>query len=143
MNKLFVSFLTLLVGTLPFTPVCIAQTIYTPTQKINIKTFIQNDKNQPVVVKETGLTSEFSTKVLILNQDEKPHIHKDHDLLVVLLEGKTRINFDDKSYSMVPGDTVIIPKDTPHWAENLSSKSAKLLLVSAPIKWNNDYVEVD
>jgi quercetin dioxygenase-like cupin family protein len=72
-----------------------------------------------------------------------PKPHKDHDLVITVIQGKAFIHFPENSYKMLLGDTVIVPKGVVHWLESIGSNPTLMNITSAPHEWNNDTYNVE
>ena len=80
---------------------------------------------------------------IILKTAEKPHIHAKHDLAVYVLKGSSWIYLNEKKIELFPGDFVIIPKGTVHWAVNTGKDPAEVLAVFSPPFDGKDIVPVE
>lgn len=65
--------------------------------------------------KELYRTQDLSFHLVRIDTGEKPHIHQKHDLFVIILKGKGIFFVGDKKYDMKKGDSVFVPKGTPHY----------------------------
>lgn len=79
---------------------------------------------------------------ILLKTAEKPHIHAKHDLAVYVLKGSSWIYLNDKKIELFPGDFVVIPRGTKHWAVNTGKEPAEVLAVFSPPFDGKDVVPV-
>ena len=63
---------------------------------------------------------------IILKTAEKPHIHAKHDLAVYVLKGSSWIYLNEKKIELLPGDFIVIPRGTVHWAVNTGKEPAEV-----------------
>ena len=80
---------------------------------------------------------------ILLKTAEKPHIHAKHDLAVYVLKGSSWIYLNDKKVELFPGDFVVIPKGTVHWAVNTGKNPAEVLAVFSPPFDGKDIVPIN
>lgn len=92
--------------------------------------------------KKSHGTAEASYHFIRIRGAENPHIHRNHDLHVVLLSGEAKVHFKDREFEMKPGDIVEIPRGTYHWAENLSKQGSEVYAIFTPPYDGKDYEEV-
>ncbi|HEX3133640.1 MAG TPA: cupin domain-containing protein [Planctomycetota bacterium] len=87
---------------------------------------------KPIAVRRLRATAETSISLIRLAGAEQPHIHKDHDLVVVLLAGQARVHLGDHVVEVHPGDVMEIPRGTVHWAENTGATASEVYAVFSP-----------
>lgn len=63
-------------------------------------------------------TEDVSIHLIQIRFKEKPHIHKTHDLIVSLKNGKGVLHIAEKIIIMSEGDSAFIPRDIVHYFEN-------------------------
>ena len=73
---------------------------------------------KPIVIHRLYSDADASAFIVRLKGSEAPHYHDHHDLIVSIQSGNGSIHFRDHAVSLTPGDVVVIPKGTYHWAEN-------------------------
>lgn len=61
---------------------------------------------------------DISAWYLRLAGREQPHVHRDQELLVHVLEGRGAIHFGERVVPIGPGDVVLIPRGEEHWAQS-------------------------
>ncbi len=60
------------------------------------------------------------------------HRHFETEEIYHVTAGSGRMFLDEKSFEVVPGDTILIPPGTAHCIENIGSSDLKLLCCCAP-----------
>ena len=86
----------------------------------------------------TDLSSHF---LVLIRTQEPPHYHDHHDLTITLIKGKGELYLDGKRYSLMPGDSVLIPAKKVHFFTNISVVSA-LLATFSPSYDGKDSIKV-
>lgn len=71
-----------------------------------------------------------------------PHFHNETDEIIYVLEGEYEIKIDGKIQIAQKGDTIVIPRKTPHGFRNLLDTESKLLAVITPSGFENFFAEV-
>lgn len=79
---------------------------------------------------------------ITLKTQETPHIHAKHDLAVYVLKGSSWIYLNDKKIELLPGDFIVIPKGTKHYAVNTGKNPAEVLAIFSPPFDGKDVVPV-
>lgn len=87
---------------------------------------------KPIAVRPLRRTAETSVSLIRLAKAEQPHIHKDHDLVVVLLTGSARLHLGNRSIDVRPGDVMEIPRGVVHWAENTGPEASEVYAIFSP-----------
>lgn len=77
------------------------------------------------------VSESMSFHVVWISSEEKPHIHKEHDLIVFLIYGSGEFHIGDRVFQMKRGDVAYVPRGTPHWFKN-TSKTAIAYVVFIP-----------
>ncbi|MBA3848289.1 MAG: cupin domain-containing protein [Planctomycetes bacterium] len=103
-------------------------------------TWSDAERGKPIAVRPLRADDRHSVMLVRLAGPEKPHIHADHDLVVVLLSGRVRMYLslvttagpDGQERTMHPGDIVEIPRGSVHWAENLDPDASVAYVISTP-----------
>lgn len=83
--------------------------------------FSEEEKKAPLVMKEVYRDNEKSSHIILMNGAEKPHFHDRHRVEVVLVRGKNRLHFADRTIDLIPDKPAVIEKGALHWAENSGS----------------------
>jgi mannose-6-phosphate isomerase-like protein (cupin superfamily) len=84
-----------------------------------------------------------SVFLIYVKQAVRKHIHKYHTEVVTVLEGKGTMYLDGASFSISPGDHIVIPQNTAHAVITTSKKPLKVLSVQSPQFLGKDRVFVD
>ena len=79
----------------------------------------------------------------IVRSEEKPHIHKDHDLIVVLQKGSGTLFIGNAPLKLAPGSAASIPRGIPHYFINESAEPAAAYAVFTPPFDGQDTVPLD
>lgn len=77
-----------------------------------------------------------------LKVSEKPHVHQDHDVTVVVLRGKSLMHLGLQVREIKEGDIIEIPRGIVHWAENKGPEPCLVYAVFTPVLEGKDYREV-
>ena len=88
-------------------------------------------------------TERLSIHLVQIRFEEKPHIHKTHDLLVILKRGQGVLHIGGETLSMEKGDAVFIPQGTVHYFKNTSGEVAVGLGVFTPPYDGTDMIPVE
>ncbi|RQS76132.1 cupin domain-containing protein [Burkholderia sp. Bp8963] len=103
----------------------------TPEQRGQHKTINLLDKIrqidghwQPRVVAEMN---DYQFKVVKIVGDFVWHRHADTDETFIVLEGRLRIDFRDRSIELLPGEMAVVPKGVEH--KPYAESEVKLLLI--------------
>jgi mannose-6-phosphate isomerase-like protein (cupin superfamily) len=73
---------------------------------------------------------------------EQLHIHQEHDVTIVMLRGTGRLALGDRVLSLRAGDTVLIPRGTPHYYLNEGREPTVVLAIFTPSYDGKDAVVV-
>jgi quercetin dioxygenase-like cupin family protein len=87
---------------------------------------------KPIAVRPLRRTAETSVSLIRLAGAEQPHIHKDHDLVVILLTGSARLHLGGRTVAVRAGDVMEIPRGVVHWAENTGPGASEVYAVFSP-----------
>lgn len=98
-------------------------------QKSPDKFFSEEEKKQPLVIKEVYRDNDKSSHIILMNGAEKPHFHDRHSFEVLLVKGSNRLHFADRVEELVRDKPIRVEKGTLHWAEN-TGKEYSILSVS-------------
>ena len=90
---------------------------------------------QNIRVVTLGRGKEVSHHVVQVRIREAPHIHKEHDLTVVVLRGRGYLMFDKERVDLAVGDILFIPRGVIHYFVNTYAQpSVALAVFSPPLK---------
>lgn len=78
-----------------------------------------------------GQYSLFDENVL-MEAGSIPHIHSEEDEAFYILEGEVTFQTGEKTLTATPGSFVFVPRGTAHAYRNLSTKPARMLIVTSP-----------
>jgi mannose-6-phosphate isomerase-like protein (cupin superfamily) len=87
---------------------------------------------QPIAVRKLRVTAESSISLIRLAGAEKPHMHRNHDLIVVVLHGTARLHLGERVLEVQPGDIMEIPRGVVHWSENIGATASEVYAVFSP-----------
>lgn len=110
-----------------------------PNAMIEPARWTTEERNKDVAVRSIRVTRNASYHLICLNTAEKPHVHDQHDLVVTVLSGSSRIHLNMKTIDLRPGDVIEIPRGTLHWVENTGGNTpAEAFAVFTPPYQGND-----
>lgn len=107
-------------------------------QKIDSVAWSEEEKEKSFAVKPVFKDDDSSSVLMRMQASEPPHYHDRHGLAVTVMSGRAAINFSDKRVELNPGDIVVIPKGTYHWAEPLDDKPSVVFVVFSPPFYGKD-----
>ncbi|MFQ5683543.1 MAG: cupin domain-containing protein [Candidatus Binatia bacterium] len=73
-----------------------------------------------------------SHHVVQIRYRETPHIHRNHDLTVVVLKGAGYLTLDKKRFNLRKGDVLFIPRGAVHYFVNTYYKPSVALAIFSP-----------
>lgn len=89
--------------------------------------------NENIKVTTLGKGEGASHHIVQVRHRERPHIHKNHDLTIVMLSGEGYLMLDGKRVDLTVGDIAFIPRAVPHYFVNtFREPSAGLGIFSPP-----------
>jgi mannose-6-phosphate isomerase-like protein (cupin superfamily) len=97
---------------------------------------------KPIAVRRLRATPETSVSLIRLAGAEQPHLHRDHDLVVVLLSGAARLHLGERTVEVRPGDVMEIPRGVVHWAENSGPGASEVYALFSPPYDGLDHIPV-
>jgi quercetin dioxygenase-like cupin family protein len=71
-----------------------------------------------------------------------PHFHNQTDEIVYVLEGRYEFEIDGKTQIAEKGDTLVIPRNTPHGFRNPLTSPSKMLAIITPSGFENFFAEI-
>lgn len=89
-----------------------------------------------------GRTDALSFHLVQIRDRERPHVHAEHDLTVVVLQGSGRLYIDGIAHDMRAGDVAVVPRGTPHYFVNSASTPAAAFVTFAPSYDGKDQLPV-
>ena len=91
---------------------------------------LSTDQNIRVVTLVKG--TEMSHHLVQIRDREAPHLHKKHDLTVVVLKGKGYLILEEKRIDLIRGDILFIPRGSAHYFVNTFSEPSVALAIFSP-----------
>jgi mannose-6-phosphate isomerase-like protein (cupin superfamily) len=118
-------------------PPCIAQRILTRAEALAV--------TGPGPVHVTALHADSLCSSFLIRVDSAvaPHLHRFHTEHVVVLEGEGEMLLGDTVRTLRAGDTVVIPRNTPHAVKVTSGVPLRVISVQAPRFDGTDRVPLD
>jgi mannose-6-phosphate isomerase-like protein (cupin superfamily) len=83
-----------------------------------------------------------SSFVICIHDSVPPHLHRYHTEHVTVLNGTGVMLLGDSTFTIAPGDVIVIPRNTPHAARSTGSQALRVLSVQAPFFDGTDRVPV-
>ena len=99
------------------------------------------DRN--IKVTTLGQGKGVSHHVVQIRDREVPHIHKEHDLTVVVLKGKGYLMLGTKRVELAKGDVLFIPRGTVHYFVNTFDQPSVALAAFSPPFDGKDTIAVE
>ncbi len=90
-----------------------------------------------------GKGEEISHHVVQIRDREIPHIHKTHDLTVLVLRGKGYLMLEQKRIDLMVGDVLFIPRSVVHYFVNTFSEPSVALAIFSPSFDGKDTLPVE
>lgn len=79
-----------------------------------------------------GRTESVSHHLVQIRTSELFHLHRNHDLTVVVYRGQGTMRIGEKQFPVTKGDVLLIPRGIPHAFTNRSSQPAVAIAVFTP-----------
>ncbi|MGH7773241.1 MAG: cupin domain-containing protein [Candidatus Binatia bacterium] len=79
-----------------------------------------------------GKGQSVSHHVVQIRDRELPHVHKTHDLTVVVVRGKGYLVLEQRRFDLAAGDVLFIPRDVVHYFVNAFSEPSVALAIFSP-----------
>jgi mannose-6-phosphate isomerase-like protein (cupin superfamily) len=92
----------------------------------------QAEQAKPIAVRRLRSTAETSVSLIRIAGAEQPHMHKNHDLVVMMLSGSARLHLGNRTVEVRPGDVMEIPRGVVHWAENTGPEASEVYAIFSP-----------
>ena len=103
---------------------------------MEIRTIFDSRHCSPEKMQKVNLfaTTRFFCNLYCLEpgQAQEPHCHGGSDKLVIVLEGRGRVQVGDDREELGPGQAAVAPAGTIHGVENVTSERLILLVFLAP-----------
>lgn len=101
----------------------------------NVAKFLAENPLGPsenIKVTTLGTAQGVSHHIVQVRDRETPHIHKHHDLTIVMFKGEGYLMIDGRRVNLAEGDVVFIPRAVPHYFVNTLSEPSSGLAVFSP-----------
>jgi len=79
-----------------------------------------------------GKAQEISHHIVQIRDRELPHIHKVHDLTVVMLRGQGYLMLEQRRIELAVGDVLFIPRSVVHYFVNTFTEPSVAMAVFSP-----------
>lgn len=96
--------------------------------------------NRPLQGTFLGKVPGASLHLVQIRLREKPHIHRTHDLIVILQQGRGRIHLGQEAVSVRAGDVVVIPRGVVHYYEHEGTGTSVGIGIFVPVFQGKDRV---
>lgn len=106
--------------------------VISPDSDVSDFAWTTEEITKPIAVRPRHATAETSVSLIRLAGAEQPHLHKDHDLVVVMLSGSARLHLGQRVIDVHPGDVMEIPRGVVHWAENTGRLASEVYVIFSP-----------
>jgi mannose-6-phosphate isomerase-like protein (cupin superfamily) len=99
--------------------------------------------DQNIKVTTLGQGRGVSHHVVQIRDREVPHIHKEHDLTVVVLQGEGHLMLETKRVELARGDVLFVPRGTSHYFVNTFYQPSVALAAFSPPFDGKDTIPVE
>lgn len=89
-----------------------------------------------------GKAREISHHVVQIRDRELPHIHKEHDLSVVMLRGQGYLMLGQRRIELAVGDVLFVSHGAPHYFVNTFHEPSVALILFSPAFDGKDSIPV-
>lgn len=100
--------------------------------EIDMVNWSEEEKAKDFAIRPVFKDDDSNSVIMRMQASEPPHYHDRHGLAVTVVSGRAAINLSDKRVELSPGDIILIPKGTYHWAEPLDGKPSVVFVVFSP-----------
>ena len=90
-----------------------------------------------------GKAQEVSHHIVQIRDRERPHIHKEHDLTVMMIRGQGYLMLEQRRIELAVGDVLFVPRSVVHYFVNTSTEPSVALAVFSPSFDGKDSVPVE
>lgn len=98
--------------------------------------------NENIRVTNLGVSASTSHHIVQVRNAGALHIHKDHDLTVVVYRGRGEFRLGGKVIPLKQGDVVFVPRGVPHAFQNMAASPTAAIVMFTPAFDGNDTVSV-
>jgi quercetin dioxygenase-like cupin family protein len=92
---------------------------------------------------ELGRSETVSHHLVQVRDGEAPHVHRRHDLTVLMLRGTATLTIEGREQAIAAGDIVFVARDRVHFVRNTGRTPAVALAVFSPPLRGEDSVPAD
>jgi mannose-6-phosphate isomerase-like protein (cupin superfamily) len=85
-----------------------------------------------IKVTTLGQAQQVSHHIVQVRDRELPHIHKEHDVTVVMLRGQGYLMLDRRRIDLAPADVLFIPRSLVHYFVNTFHEPTVAFVVYSP-----------
>ncbi len=100
--------------------------------KIILSDISPDNEYENIYAKKIYTDKHTSTFIVWIKKEVKAHKHVTHTEQVHVLEGKARVQLNDKEITIQKGDWITIPENTIHAVTVLSKTPLKLVSIQTP-----------
>ena len=90
-----------------------------------------------------GRAQEISHHIVQIRDRETPHIHKEHDLTVVMLRGRGYLMLEQRRVELAAGDVLFVARGVVHYFVNTFNEPSVALAVFSPSFDGEDAIPVE
>ena len=101
------------------------------------------EAGQEIANHELSRGESSSSHLVVVRKEEKLHVHKNHELVAILLKGEGTLTLGRRELHWKPGGVLSIPRGIPHAFVNQSSGPAVAYAVFVPAFDGKDTVPVE
>ena len=110
---------------------------------ISVENMLPEEDYENLLVKKIYSDAHASTFVIWIKKGVKPHKHLTHTEQVLVLEGKAKVQLNDKEIIVQKGDWITIPEQTIHGVQVVSETPLKVISVQTPEFKGKDRVFIE
>jgi len=108
----------------------------------NLPSLKQKQPYENIVTQTMSSDSSFTSTVIWIKSEVKPHYHANHSEQVLVIEGEGQMLLGHQTFFVKPGDLIYIPKGTIHALRVTSKLPMKVLSIQTPQFDGSDRVMV-
>jgi quercetin dioxygenase-like cupin family protein len=90
------------------------------------------DRAENIKTTNLGRGQSMSHHIVQIRDRETPHIHKLHDLMVVMIRGQGYLMMDSRRIQLSAGDVAHIPRGAVHYFVNAAREPAAAFVIFSP-----------
>ncbi len=98
--------------------------------------------NENIKLTTFGQSQSASHHVVQIRERESPHMHKVHDVTVMIVRGRGYLIMDTRRINLTAGDITHIPRGVPHYYVNTDLEPSVAFVIYAPPFDGKDNVPV-